>query len=135
MAIDEAPAEDERLSGSSTQSTSAGHQPIRMEQQKNVGKKRKRRRPPVRYLFLWRADPDAGSVVLEQVLGTGFDASGTVGVLAFRIDLPRVGDGVVALHGRTFLLAHSVVEEIATSLQQQQQDTHRLIPVSIVAVH
>lgn len=67
-------------------------------------------------LLLGRADADAGPVVLEQMLRTRFDAGGAVGVFALGVDFPRVRDGVVALHGRAFLLAHAVVEEIPASL-------------------
>lgn len=67
-------------------------------------------------LLLGRANADAGAVVLQQMLGTRFDAGGAIGVLAFRVRLPRVRDRIVALHGRTFLIANAIVEEIATSL-------------------
>ena len=69
------------------------------------------------YLFLGRADADAGAVVLEQMFGTRFDAGGAVRVFAFGIDFPRIRNGIVALHGRTFLLANAVVEKVATRLQ------------------
>ena len=74
---------------------------------------------PVDGLLLGRADADAGPVVLEQMLGTRFDAGGAVGVLAFRVRLPRVRDRIVALHCRTFLFADTIVEKVAASLEEE----------------
>ena len=73
-------------------------------------------------LLLRRADADAGAVVLQQMLGASFDASGAVSVFALRVRFPRVRDRVVALHGRTFLFAHAIVEKITTRLQIIQND-------------
>ena len=50
------------------------------------------------------------------MLRAGFDARGTVGVLALGVHLPRVGYRVVALHGRAFLLAYAIVEKVAARL-------------------
>jgi len=47
------------------------------------------------------------------MLGAGLDTGGPVGVLALGVHLPRVGYRVVALHGRAFLLADAIVEEVA----------------------
>lgn len=67
-------------------------------------------------LLLGRANANASSVVLEQMFGTRFNAGGAVSVFAFRVRLPRVGDWIVTLHGRTFLLANAIVEKIPASL-------------------
>ena len=69
------------------------------------------------HLLLGRTGPDAGAVVLEQVLGAVLDAGGPIGVLAVRIPLPAVLDLVVTLHGRALLLAHAVVVEVGASLE------------------
>lgn len=68
----------------------------------------------------WAA-PDAGAVVLEEVVGALLDAGGAVGVLAVGVVLPRVGDGIVLLHGRTLLGAHPVVVEVLAGLRQRRR--------------
>ena len=70
---------------------------------------------PINILLLVRAHPDAGPIVFEEMLRAFLDAGGTVGVLALGVLLPRVLDGVVSLHGRALLLAHSVVVKVAAS--------------------
>ena len=51
---------------------------------------------PVHVLLFVRADPDAGAVVLQQVLGAILDASRPVGVLALGVLLPRIFHWVVS---------------------------------------
>ena len=77
-------------------------------------------------LLLGWANADTSTVVLEQMLGTRFDAGGAISVLAFRVRFPRVRDRIVALHCRTFLLADAIVEEISASLSKSQQETEEL---------
>ena len=67
----------------------------------------------VHVLLLVGTHPDASPVVFEQVLGALLDARGPVGVLALGVLLPRVLYRVVSLHGRTLLLAHTVVVKVA----------------------
>jgi hypothetical protein len=69
-------------------------------------------------LLLGRAGPDAGTVVLEQVLGAVLDAGGAVRVLAVRVLLPLVHDRVVALQARALLFANAVVVKIAACLKK-----------------
>lgn len=66
--------------------------------------------------FIRRTTSHAGSVVFQQVLWTVFNACRSVGVLPFRVMLPRVRRRVVRLHRRTFLSAFAVVVEVSTSL-------------------
>lgn len=77
-------------------------------------------------LLLGWANADTSTVVLEQMLGTRFDAGGAISVLAFRVRFPRVRDRIVALHCRTFLLADAIVEEISASLSKSQQEKEEL---------
>ena len=50
----------------------------------------------VNVLLFVRADPDAGAVVLQQVLGAILDASRPVGVLTLGVLLPRIFHWVVS---------------------------------------
>ena len=47
------------------------------------------------------------------------DTGGAVSVLALRIPLPLVGDGVVDLHRRTLLLADALVEKVPARLRRE----------------
>ena len=80
-------------------------------------------------LLLGWANADASAVVLEQMLRTRFDAGGAVSVLAFRVRLPRVRDGIVALHCRTFLFADAIVEEISASLTCQMTTRKKIFQI------
>ena len=70
----------------------------------------------VKYLFLGRAATDAGAVVLEQVCWARFNASGSVSVLALRVDFPRVCNRIVTLHSWTLLLTDAIIEKVTTRL-------------------
>ena len=51
------------------------------------------------------------------MLGALLDAGGAVRVLAVGVPLPLVLGGVVDVHGRTFLFAHTVIVEVLASLK------------------
>ena len=70
------------------------------------------------YSEFLRTGPDAGSVVLEEVLGTLLDAGGAVCVLALGVPLPPVAHGVVDMHGGTLLLANPVIVEVLARLEK-----------------
>lgn len=59
-------------------------------------------------LFGW-ANADTRPVVLEEILGTCFDATRAIYIFCFWVRLPRVGGLIVALHRRTFLFADAIV--------------------------
>lgn len=66
---------------------------------------------PLVHLVLGTA-AHAGAIITQQMTGTLFDAGGTIGILSLRIRFKNIGGGIVLAHGRAFLLAYALVEEV-----------------------
>lgn len=61
-----------------------------------------------------RAVPDARTEVLEQMLRTVLDTCSSIGILPFRVSLPRVRDRIIPVHRWAFLFAYAVIIEVLT---------------------
>ena len=66
----------------------------------------------IQSLLVRRTYSDTSSIVLQEMLGTIPDTSGSISVLSIGILFPLVFDWVVTLHRRTFLLANPVIVKI-----------------------
>ena len=66
----------------------------------------------IQSLFIRRTNPDTSAIVLQEMLGTIPDTSGSIGIFSIGILFPLVFDWIVTLHRRTFLVANPVIVKI-----------------------